>query len=160
MNKKIFLGAVSFLLIIAFSSCYKGKYNQPIGDRRVMLIGSTYKIASITDNGVDIALGCKADDIWYFNADGGNGYIDDGTNRCTMNTANTTYTYGVTGDQRFLYIWNMSDTTTYGTYLTDSYRLDFEITYMTAVELDVKYYDLKGADGKSHQYQIKFMKIN
>jgi hypothetical protein len=145
-------------LLFTTAGCYKSKVNHPIGNRREMLTGSSWRIGELRDNGNVVSPGCKTDDTWVFSSDGGTGYIDDGMDRCSAED-NTTFNYSVTGDQRFVYILYMSNPTTYGTYHTDSHRLDFEFVYMTENELCVKYYDRGAQTGQEHQYEIRFDRV-
>ena len=157
MKTRLFF--LPILILLMASSCHKDKYNKPIGNRREMLTGSTWRVNEIIEDGASATPTCKLDDLWVFSSDGGNGYLDDGADRCSEED-NTTFTYSVTGDQRFVYLYNMSNPTTYGTHLTDSYRLSFEFLYMTEREMIVKYYDQEGEDGMNHHYKIRFLRVD
>lgn len=150
---------VPLLVLLLAGSCEREKTNQPVGNRREMLTGSTWRIGQYIVDGVITSPECKTDDLWVFSEDGGNGYIDDGADRCT-DEENTTFTYSVTGDQRHLYLYYMSNRTTYGTYMSDSYRLDWDFVYMTERELIVRYYDMNGQDGRGHLYEIRMVRVN
>ena len=150
---------VPLLVLLLAGSCEREKTNQPVGNRREMLTGSTWRIGQYIVDGVITSPECKTDDLWVFSEDGGNGYIDDGADRCT-DEENTTFTYSVTGDQRHLYLYYMSNRTTYGTYMSDSYRLDWDFVYMTERELIVRYYYMNCQDGRGHLYDIRMVRLN
>lgn len=154
MRKKI-LFIIPFL-VLALTSCKKERHNDVIGNRLDMIYNTKWRVADIVDNGKHIALGCKSDDLWYFNVDG-HSYLKDGNNSCGIMDS-IAFTYGITGDQRFLYLWDMA-APTYGAYHTDSYRLDAEITYMTATDIGIKYYDQGTSPSTSHQYEIAFVRV-
>lgn len=156
MKKNIFLLAPVFLFL-ALASCTKeSRHNYEIGDRLKMIQGTKWRITNIVDNGVSAPADCRNDDIWVFNVNG-EGYIDDGGISCGVMDS-LAFAYSITGDQRFLYLRDMA-AKTYGSYHTDSERLDTEITYMTSTELGIKYYDQGTNPSTSHQYEIAFARI-
>ena len=156
---KVKLLYVSILLLLLAAGCDKDKYNKPIGNRREMVAGSTWRVGEIKDNGTVTSLGCKHDDLWVFSPDGGNGYIDDGNDRCNTED-NTTFSYEVTGDQRSVHMWNMDNKTDYGAHFHETWWLSFEFIYMTESEMIVRYYDDQGLDGRQHHYEIRFVRAN
>lgn len=156
MKKNLLLLVPVFLLLALASCTKKSRHNYEIGDRLKMINGTKWRLSNLVDNGKSVPMGCKADDIWVFGVDG-HSYIDDGANSCGVMDS-IAFTYGITGDQRFLYLWDMA-AKTYGSYHTDSERLDAEITYFTPTELGIKYYDQGTSPSTSHQYEIAFVRI-
>jgi len=131
--------------------CTKPKHNQPIGNRSELLQGSAWNLQIIKDNGEEIGADCKHNDIWHFNS-GGTGMKEDGIERCNPDEPTSTFKWFTSGDQRTLEIYEYSGTD-YGVQL-DTKWMDWEFTYLTEDELDVKYYAV--IDGVGHSYELSF----
>lgn len=150
---RYFFTLLSAMLIALSFGCNKpDKVNQPIGNRSDMLQGSTWRLSSMKDNGSEVGASCKLNDIWIFN-EGGTGSKDDGGDRCTPDDEQvSTFRWFTSGDQRILEIYQYSGTD-YGVQL-DTKWMDWEFTYMTPDELDIKYYAV--INGVGHSYELSF----
>ncbi len=138
--------------LLAGTGCNKKeKHNQPIGVRPDMLGGASWRLVDVKDNGANRSSGCKMDDIWTFN-DGGTGMKDDNADRCNIDEQTSTFKWFISGDQRILEIYEYTGTD-YGVQL-DTKWMDWEITYMTEDEFDIKYYAV--IDGLGHSYELSF----
>lgn len=157
MYKRLLL-IVPICLLMAVTACNKKEdRNRKIGNRQDMIRDTKWRISQFKDNGNVVALGCRADDTWTF-IRGGNGSIEDGDQRCGTSDPVISFTYSITGDQRNLYIANMSQPA-YGSYFTDGNRIDFDIRYMDESTMNVEYYDKGTGNNDAHYIEVSFISV-